>query len=77
MIDRRPLGTGPRPADTEVPGAPRASLAAERLEPHTDTGTAPAAAPSRPDGRRTLGAGPAPERTVTAIGRETGQPNTL
>ncbi|WP_406729479.1 hypothetical protein WJ438_40165 [Streptomyces sp. GD-15H] len=54
MTDRRPPGTGPTrtatEADTELPPAPRAQLAAERL-PAT-----PAA------GRRALGAGPAPPR---------------
>ncbi|MFE6632608.1 hypothetical protein ACFVNB_35905, partial [Streptomyces rochei] len=57
MTDRRPLGTGPtRPAtETELPSAPRAQLAAERLpvvqaaEPRTGP----------PAGRRVLGAGPA------------------
>ncbi|MBL3670502.1 hypothetical protein JL475_31915 [Streptomyces sp. M2CJ-2] len=57
MTDRRPLGTGPTRTATEaeLPPAPRAPLAAERLP------TAPAAdpMPTRPAaGRRTLGAGP-------------------
>ncbi|MFJ3825981.1 hypothetical protein [Streptomyces nodosus] len=60
MTDRRLLGTGPASADpppaqdTELPPTPRARLAAERLP---DT---PAAdpRPTRPAGRRTLGAGP-------------------
>ncbi|MFD4973649.1 hypothetical protein [Streptomyces sp. NPDC058424] len=67
MTDRRPLGTGPdradvsRTRDTELPPAPRAQLAAERL-PAT-----PAAEPkSRPTaGRRVLGAGPAAPGQVT------------
>ncbi|MCX4581376.1 hypothetical protein OHB41_51450 [Streptomyces sp. NBC_01571] len=62
MTDRRPLGTGPmradlsRTRDTELPPAPRAQLAAERLP-----ATVPAAEPTpRPTaGRRVLGAGPA------------------
>ncbi|WP_406723687.1 hypothetical protein WJ438_01995 [Streptomyces sp. GD-15H] len=60
MTDRRPPGTGPTrtatEADTELPPAPRARLAAERLP------AAPAAGdpmPARPvTGRRALGAGP-------------------
>ncbi|MFJ4276199.1 hypothetical protein ACIP29_37285 [Streptomyces coelicoflavus] len=59
MTDRRPLGTGPtRPAaetNTELPPAPRAQLAAERLP------VIQAAAEPRPTpavGRRVLGAGP-------------------
>ncbi|MEU0255765.1 hypothetical protein ABZ299_25480 [Streptomyces sp. NPDC006184] len=61
MTDRRPLGAGPCPADTELPGAPRARLAAERLE----AGAAPAAAPARPTGRRVLGTGAG--QAVTAV----------
>ncbi|MFF9490236.1 hypothetical protein [Streptomyces sp. NPDC014676] len=57
MTDRRPLGPGTDRAvtDTELPPAPRAQLAAERLP------TAPAAAPKpRPAaGRRALGVGSA------------------
>ncbi|WP_189220803.1 MULTISPECIES: hypothetical protein [Streptomyces] len=61
MTDRRPLGTGPTPADVSRtqdtdPPAARAQLAAERLS------VIPAAtdpAPAHPAaGRRTLGAGP-------------------
>ncbi|MFF9221796.1 hypothetical protein [Streptomyces viridosporus] len=57
MTDRRPLGTGPIRTATEVelPPAPHAQLAAERLP------AAPAAEPrsARPvTGRRALGAGP-------------------
>ncbi|WP_157869307.1 hypothetical protein [Streptomyces hirsutus] len=58
MTDRRPLGTGPTRTATqaELPPAPRAQLAAERLP------AAPAAGdptPARPiTGRRALGAGP-------------------
>ncbi|MEV0695471.1 hypothetical protein [Streptomyces sp. NPDC050388] len=58
MTDRRPLGTGPTRTTTEaeLPPAPRAPLAAERLP------TAPAAGdpmPARPvTGRRALGSGP-------------------
>ncbi|MBL3671452.1 hypothetical protein JL475_37300 [Streptomyces sp. M2CJ-2] len=58
MTARRPPGTGPTRTATEaeLPPAPRAPLAAERLP------TAPAAGdpmPARPiTGRRTLGAGP-------------------
>ncbi|MEW2426358.1 hypothetical protein AB0911_38740 [Streptomyces nigra] len=49
MNDRRPQGTRPYPAaEVEVPLAPRAQLAAERL---------PAPAPAA--GRRVLGDGPA------------------
>ncbi|MFJ8351525.1 hypothetical protein ACIQ9J_35260 [Streptomyces sp. NPDC094153] len=61
MTDRRPLGTGPdradvsRTRDTELPPAPRAQLAAERLP-----ATPAAEQKSRPvAGRRTLGTGPA------------------
>ncbi|SEB29517.1 hypothetical protein SAMN04490357_0011 [Streptomyces misionensis] len=59
MTDRRPLGTGPDRADLsrtrDTEPAPRAQLAAERLE------AVPAAEPKpRPTaGRRMLGAGPA------------------
>ncbi len=59
MTDRRPLGTGPVPADAshtqDTDPAPRAQLAAERLP------TVPAAAEPelRQAGRRVLGAGPA------------------
>ncbi|MFC8374050.1 hypothetical protein ACFUIT_39945 [Streptomyces sp. NPDC057239] len=62
MTDRRPLGTGcdradlSRAPDTELPDAPRARLAAERL----DVQAATAPAPARPAGRRALGTGPAP-----------------
>ncbi|MEU6393616.1 hypothetical protein [Streptomyces sp. NPDC046939] len=57
MTERRPLGTGPDPADaSRTPDAapPRAQLAAERLA------VAPATEPTRPPGtgRRVLGAGP-------------------
>ncbi|PWI04880.1 hypothetical protein DIZ27_42630 [Streptomyces sp. NWU339] len=60
MTDRRPLGTGPTltatEADTELPPAPRAQLAAERL-PTTPSAGDPM--PTRPiTGRRALGAGP-------------------
>ncbi|MFB7329439.1 MULTISPECIES: hypothetical protein [unclassified Streptomyces] len=68
MTDRRPLGTGPdradvsRTRDTELPPAPRAQLAAERLP----TTTPPAEPKSRPPaGRRMLGAGPATPGQVT------------
>ncbi|MER5991459.1 hypothetical protein [Streptomyces viridosporus] len=68
MTDRRPLGTGPTPtateADTELPPAPRAQLAAERLP------AAPAPGdplPARPaTDRRALGAGPTPPRVPGA-----------
>ncbi|MER6160307.1 hypothetical protein ABT147_32940 [Streptomyces sp. NPDC001868] len=59
MTDRRPLGTGcdradlSRTGDTELPDAPRARLAAERL----DVQAATAPAPARPAGRRALGTG--------------------
>ncbi|MGV9567892.1 hypothetical protein [Streptomyces sp. NPDC003480] len=62
MTDRRPLGTGPVHARAsgqeipELPPAPCAQLAAERLP------TSPAAtslSPAQPTGRRTLGTGPA------------------
>ncbi|MER6560194.1 hypothetical protein ABT300_21165 [Streptomyces sp. NPDC001027] len=58
MTDRRrPLGTGPRTADTELPDAPRARLAAERLE--TPAAADPTPEPAQPAGRRALGTGPA------------------
>ncbi|MGC9479720.1 hypothetical protein ACP4I1_37120 [Streptomyces sp. WG4] len=58
MTDRRPLGTGPtRPAtETELPPAPRAQLAAERL-PVVQAAAEPKT--GLPAGRRVLGAGPA------------------
>ncbi|MFJ3826047.1 hypothetical protein ACIPW1_34145, partial [Streptomyces nodosus] len=64
MNDRRQLGTGPTPADlsrtrdTELPPAPRAQLAAERLPANP---AAPDPRPARPaTGHRALGTGPAP-----------------
>ena len=70
MTDRRPLGTGPatadrsRTPDTALPDAPRARLAAERLE--VRAAAVPPAVPARPAGRRALGAGAGAGRTVTA-----------
>ncbi|MGW3985285.1 hypothetical protein [Streptomyces mirabilis] len=64
MTDRRPLGTGPvhadlsRTRDTDLPPAPRAQLAAERLPATVPAATEPGPA-RRLTGRRTLGAGPA------------------
>jgi hypothetical protein len=58
MTDRRPLGTGPprTATEAELPPAPRAQLAAERLPAAPTTG---ASMPARPvTGRRALGAGP-------------------
>ncbi|CAM5389838.1 hypothetical protein SHIRM173S_02636 [Streptomyces hirsutus] len=58
MTDRRPPGTGPTRTATEaeLPPAPRAQLAAERL-PATPAADDPM--PARPiTGRRALGAGP-------------------
>ncbi|MCX4547240.1 hypothetical protein [Streptomyces sp. NBC_01565] len=56
MIERRPLGTGPRPATPPAPpAARRARLAAEAEPPAEDPG-----APERPapaPGRRRLGPG--------------------
>ncbi|MFH9125722.1 hypothetical protein [Streptomyces globisporus] len=59
MTTRRPLGTGPVPADDDQgtpPGAPvpRAVLAAERLD-----GASAAPPVLRPVGRRPLSTGPA------------------
>ncbi|WP_406729484.1 hypothetical protein WJ438_40210 [Streptomyces sp. GD-15H] len=67
MTDRRPLGTGPTHTATEaeLPPAPRARLAAERL-PAVPAATEPAPTPPRPAGRRTLGVGPAPSRVPGA-----------
>ncbi|WP_329614344.1 hypothetical protein OG244_15000 [Streptomyces brevispora] len=62
MTDRRPLGAGPsdaglsRTQDTELPPAPRARLAAERLASVQAAAEPPA---PRPDRRRPLGTGPA------------------
>ncbi|WP_306987151.1 hypothetical protein [Streptomyces canus] len=63
MTDRRPLGTRPDQAETVsretvLPHAPRARLAAERLD--VQAATAAATAPARPAGRRALGTGPDP-----------------
>lgn len=63
MTDRRPLGTGPTRTTTEaeLPPAPRAQLAVERLPaaPATDNPTPARPATARPaTGRRALGAGP-------------------
>lgn len=58
MTDRRPLGTGPTrtATESELPPAPRAQLAAERLPAASAAG---APRPARPiTGRRALGAGP-------------------
>ncbi|WP_454325518.1 hypothetical protein [Streptomyces ambofaciens] len=61
MTDRRPLGTGPAPADTGVLPGPhvvqlRAQLAAERL-PTVSAAAEPKPRPAA--GRRALGSGPA------------------
>ncbi|MBL3671439.1 hypothetical protein JL475_37225 [Streptomyces sp. M2CJ-2] len=62
MTDRRPLGTGPAPAepprtDDRPPPAPRAQLAAERLPAAAPTTGDPM--PARPvTGRRALDADP-------------------
>ncbi|WP_328623213.1 hypothetical protein [Streptomyces sp. NBC_00354] len=61
MIERRPLGTGPRPAtDTLATPGPRARLAAEAAEaaPATDA-TGPAEQSAAAPGRRHLGPGSA------------------
>ncbi|MFD7098314.1 hypothetical protein [Streptomyces xanthophaeus] len=57
MIERRPLGTGPRPATPPAsPAADRARLTAELAEPTTEeAGTS--AWPSSASGRRRLGPG--------------------
>ncbi|WP_331763362.1 hypothetical protein [Streptomyces anulatus] len=62
MTDRRPLGTGPTGADNPKLSSdtmPRAGLAAESL-PAVQADTAAGLPSVRPDGRRTLGTGPAP-----------------
>ncbi|WP_461091810.1 hypothetical protein [Streptomyces incanus] len=74
MTDRRPLGTGPTRTATEaeLPPAPRAPLAAERLP------TAPAPSdpiPARPaTGRRALGAGPGDDPQPPTAERAAAQP---
>ncbi|MEV6735216.1 MULTISPECIES: hypothetical protein [unclassified Streptomyces] len=56
MIERRPLGTGPRPATPPAPPAARARLAAELAEPSAEDPSAPAR-PAPGSGRRRLGPG--------------------
>ncbi|MEV0696124.1 hypothetical protein [Streptomyces sp. NPDC050388] len=68
MADRRPLGTGPTRTTTEaeLPPAPRAPLAAERLSATVPAATEPVPTPPHPAGRRTLGTGPSPPRVPGA-----------
>ncbi|MEF2529430.1 MULTISPECIES: hypothetical protein [Streptomyces] len=57
MIERRPLGTGPRPATPPAPpAARRARLASELAEPTAQDPDAPAR-PATASGRRPLGSG--------------------
>ncbi|WP_329438811.1 hypothetical protein OG906_00355 [Streptomyces sp. NBC_01426] len=59
MNERRPLGSGPRPAAPPAPptAARRARLAAEGTPTPPPTETAAGERPEQPHGRRTLGPG--------------------
>ncbi|MFJ5812136.1 hypothetical protein [Streptomyces sp. NPDC093093] len=64
MNERRPLGSGPRPAAPPAPptAARRARLAAEGAPTPTPTETAAGERPEQPHGWRTLGPGAPTDR---------------